>query len=147
MIELIRVESGVYRKGSINFGNVYSRFIQELPKNTGCVTSFLGVARLESADGKKRTKYLVMESYEKHANQRLCKISLDLKRKYGLTNVLIVHALGKFRSGEPVVMVLVAAPRRVESFKALKEAVERYKKEPALFKQEIYQVGSSAWIF
>lgn len=126
---------------------MYSHFIQRLAKNTGSVTSFIGVARLESADGKKRTKYLVMESYEKHANQRLNKIGQELKTKYGLTDILIVHALGKFRSGEPVVMVLVAAPRRVESFKALKEAVERYKKEPALFKQEIYQDGSSAWIY
>ncbi len=139
-------ESGVYRKSKINFGKVYSRYVSELSKNTGSVTSFLGVARLESADGKKSIKYLVMESYEKHANQRLQRICAETKKKYGLSSILIIHALGEFKPGEPVVMVIVSSPRRSESFKALKEAVERYKKEPALFKQEIYRDGSSAWI-
>ena len=87
-----------------------------------------------------------MESYEKHANQVLSKICKEVKKKYGLTDILIVHALGKFEPGDPVVLVLIASPRRVESFHALREAVERYKKEPALFKQEIYTDGSSAWI-
>jgi molybdopterin synthase catalytic subunit len=142
-----RKKSGVYRKGALNFGKVYSEFIRDLPRNTGSVTSFVGVARLESADGKKSIKSLVMESYEKHADRQLEKISSELKRKYSLTGILIVHALGKFVPGEPVVMVLVASPRREESYRALKEAVERYKKEPALFKQEIYKDGSSAWIY
>ena len=87
-----------------------------------------------------------MESYEKHANQILNKICKEVKKKYGLTDILIVHALGKFKPGDPVVLVLIASPRRVESFQALREAVERYKKEPALFKQEIYADGTSAWI-
>ena len=106
----------------------------------------MGVARLESASGKKKIKNLVMEAYEKHANQILLKICNELKKKHSLTDILIVHALGKFGPGDPVVMVLVASPRRVQSFQALNEAVERYKKEPALFKQEIYSDGSSAWI-
>ena len=142
-----RTESGVYRKGKFNFGKVYSQFIDRLPENTGSVMSFLGVARLESADRKRKIRNLVMESYERHANQKLIQISKELKSKYRLTDILIVHSLGKFNPGEPVVMVLVASSRRIESFRALKEAVERYKKEPALFKQEIYKSGQSAWIY
>jgi molybdopterin synthase catalytic subunit len=141
-----RTESGVYPKGSLDFGRVYSEFIESLAFNTGSVTNFLGVARLESFDGKKKIKYLVMESYEEHANRVLTKICKELKKKYELNDIIIAHALGKFRPGDPVVMVCVASPRRVQSFKALEEAVERYKKEPALFKQEIYADGSSAWI-
>ncbi|MDG6907622.1 MAG: molybdenum cofactor biosynthesis protein MoaE [Nitrososphaerota archaeon] len=142
----VSTQSGVYPKGSIDFGRAYSEFIARLPPNTGSVTSFLGVSRLESYDGKKKIKYLVMESYEEHANKVLGKICKELKKKYNLTDILIVHALGKFKPGEPVVMVVLSSPRRVQSFKALEEAVERYKNEPALFKQEIYVDGSSAWI-
>jgi molybdopterin synthase catalytic subunit len=144
--KVIGLESGVYSKGSLDFGAIYSKFVDRLPGNTGSAASFLGVARLESASGKKKIKNLVMEAYEKHANQILLKICKELKKKYSLTDILIVHALGKFGPGDPVVMVLVASPRRVQSFQALNEAVERYKKEPALFKQEIYSDGSSAWI-
>ncbi|MGI0091668.1 MAG: molybdenum cofactor biosynthesis protein MoaE [Nitrososphaerales archaeon] len=139
-------KSGVFPKKELDFGEIYSLFLARLGPNTGSAASFLGVARLQSADGKKNIKNLVMESYEKHANQVLDKICVEVKKKYGLTGIMIVHALGKFKPGEPVVLVLVSSPRRSQSFGALKEAVERYKKEPALFKREIYSDGSSAWI-
>ncbi len=138
--------TGVYPKPKLNFTNVYSDFLSELGENTGASTLFLGVARRESADGRKKIKFLVMESYEAHANRALANICSSIKKKYGLNSALIVHALGSFKPGEPVVMVAVASPRRDSSFRALREAVERYKKEPAIFKKEIYADGTTAWI-
>ncbi|MDG6997629.1 MAG: molybdenum cofactor biosynthesis protein MoaE [Nitrososphaerota archaeon] len=140
------IATGVYPKKQLKFGSVYSKFISNLNVNTGSVTSFLGVARSESADGEKKTMFLVMESYEEHANRVLKRICAETKTKYKLNDIGIFHALGKFKPGEPIVLVMVSSPRRNASFKALREAVERYKKEPALFKQEIYSDGSSSWI-
>ena len=120
--------------------------MENLGSNTGSVLSFLGVARLESADGKKKIKSLVIESYEKHANAMLKKICIEVKRKYSLTDILIVHGLGTFSAGDSVVLVLVASPRRSLGFQALRDAVERYKREPALFKKEVYRDGRSSWI-
>jgi len=140
------ISSGVYLKNKIDFSQIYVSFLRGLKKNTGSVLSFLGVARLESADGERLIKSLVIESYEKHANSVLNKICEEIKKKYSLTEILIVHALGSFSAGEPVVMVIVASPRRNKGFMALREAVERYKKEPALFKKEIYRDGTSSWI-
>ncbi|MHB8567836.1 MAG: molybdenum cofactor biosynthesis protein MoaE [Nitrososphaerales archaeon] len=140
------IQTGVYPRSKVDFGTVSSNFIRTLNKNTGSAVTFLGTARVESADGKKKIKYLVMESYESHANKILKKICREVKKKYDLNEIIIVHALGKFRPGEPVVLVALSSARRRESFKALREAVERYKKEPALFKQEIYVDNSSKWI-
>ena len=140
------LKTGVYPKSKARLGKVYLDFIANLESNTGSVTSFLGVARSESADGSKKTKFLVMESYQRHANKVLQRICTETKKKFKLNDIRIVHAIGKFRPGEPVVLVVVSSPRRGSSFLALREAVERYKKEPALFKQEIYEDGSSAWI-
>lgn len=140
------LETGVYPKSKVDFGRIYSNFLSKISPNTGCVTSFLGVARKESADGSREVKALVMESYEKHANRTLRRICEETKRRYRLNGIIIIHSLGKFKPGEPIVLVAVSAPRRDVSFKALREAVERYKKEPALFKQEIYPDGSSLWM-
>ncbi|MGI0079134.1 MAG: molybdenum cofactor biosynthesis protein MoaE [Nitrososphaerales archaeon] len=140
------LSTGVYPKKQVDFSKLYSQFIAGLDSGTGSATTFLGVARRESADGKKSIRALVMESYEKHANKVLKEICLEVKKKYGLGGIVIVHALGSFKPGEPVVFVGVSSPRRDRSFKALREAVERYKKEPALFKQEVYLDGTSAWI-
>lgn len=141
-----RYHTGVFPKSKIDFAKIYSRFISSLGRNTGSVTTFLGTARLESADGKKRTKFLVMETYQKHANKTLKRICVEVKKKHNLTGILIVHAIGRFKPGEPVVLVLISARRREQAFLGLKEAVERYKSEPALFKQEIYLNGTSSWI-
>jgi molybdopterin synthase catalytic subunit len=104
------------------------------------------VARPESADGRRRTKLLVMEAYKEHADRTLQNICKEIKSKYGLTDIVILHGIGTFKPGEPVVLVMVSAPRRNVSFKALRESVERYKKEPALFKQEVYEDGSRSWV-
>jgi molybdopterin synthase catalytic subunit len=141
-----KFQTGVYPKEEIDFSYANKQFIENLPSNTGSVLSFLGVARLESADGSNKIRSLVIESYERHANAVLQKIADEIRRKYFLTDILIVHALGSFYASEPVVLVLVASPRRKHGFAALKDAVERYKKEPALFKKEVYEDGSSAWI-
>jgi molybdopterin synthase catalytic subunit len=141
-----RIGTGVYPKTEINLGKVHSDFIASLGPGTGASTSFIGVARRESADGTKKIRALLMESYEKHANGALRDICTSLKEKYDLNHIIIVHALGEFSPGEPVVLVAVASARRGASFRALREGVERYKKEPAIFKKEIYTDGSSAWI-
>lgn len=136
----------MYPKKQVNFSKLYSEFIARLGSKTGSATSFLGVARKESSDGKKLVRAIIMESYERHANKVLRQICKEVKKEYSLNDITIVHALGSFKPGEPVVFVAVSSPRRDQSFKALREAVERYKKEPALFKQEIYLDGTSAWI-
>ena len=139
-------ETGVYPKREVNFGKIYADFISRLNTSSGSAVTFLGIARRESADGKRNVAALVMESYAEHANRMLRKICAEVKRKYTLNQIIIVHALGRFRPGEPVVLVALSSPRRKASFSALREAVERYKKEPALFKQEIYPDGSARWI-
>jgi molybdopterin synthase catalytic subunit len=140
------LSTGVYPKSKINFPRIYEEFVKNLGENSGSVLSFLGVARRESSDGRRRIKSLVIESYEKHANAVLQKISDEVREKYSLNDILIVHGIGEFAAGEPVVVVLVASPRRKKGFDALRDAVERYKEEPALFKKEIYSDGTSSWI-
>ena len=136
----------MYPKDQVDFENIYSSFLSDLGKNSGSAMSFLGVSRRESADGSRNVKSLVMEAYAEHANKVLQKICYETKRKYDLNRIKIIHALGSFKPGEPVVIVILSSPRRVASFAALREAVERYKKEPALFKQEVYPDGTTRWI-
>jgi molybdopterin synthase catalytic subunit len=140
------LSTGVYPKSMVDFGVIYSNFLSKLSANTGCAMSFLGAARRESADSRKETKALVMESYKEHADKVLQKICNETKHKFRLNDITIVHALGRFKPGEPIVLVAISSARRDDGFKALREAVERYKKEPALFKQEIYSDGSSSWL-
>jgi molybdopterin synthase catalytic subunit len=45
-----------------------------------------------------------------------------------------------------VVVAAAAGTGRDETFAGLRKAVERYKREPALFKKEVYVDGTEAWL-
>jgi molybdopterin synthase catalytic subunit len=51
-------------------------------------------------------------------------------------DVQIHHFVGEFNVGEDLVYVLIAGSHRDDVFPALREAVERYKKEAPIFKKE-----------
>jgi len=140
------VRSGVYEKGSFDFEGLF-RYVMGLAGDgsSGAVAFFLGVAKRVSRSGRE-VMILEMESYAEHANRAIERICEEVREKYGLRFVGIWHLIGRFELGEPIVMVAAAGLTRDAVFQGLREAVERYKREPALFKKEVYVDGSHAWI-
>ena len=101
----------------------------------GATAMFIGVVRGENAEGRKVQK-LTLEAYEEKAEEALARICSELMKKPGIVDVQIHHLLGEFGVGEDLVYVSVAGAHRTEVFQVLQEAVERYKKEAAIFKKE-----------
>jgi len=139
------LEPGVYSKHEFNLIDVISRFLKEVSPTDGAVASFIGLVKSVSELGKDVSE-IEMESYVEHATPTIRKICEELKAKYQVSSVLIYHLTGKFDVGEPLVLVLVSGVSRSNVFPALQEAVERYKREPALFKKEVFVDGSSRWV-
>ncbi|GBC70322.1 Molybdopterin synthase catalytic subunit [Candidatus Calditenuaceae archaeon HR02] len=137
---------GVYDECKLRIGELLSNLSHIYKSGSaGAVAIFLGVARREGRTGRE-VKYLEIEAYEENANLEINKICREVAEKHGASYVGIWHLQGRFNPGDPVVLVAVAARQRAAAFNALREAVERYKKEPALFKKEVYADGSYAWI-
>jgi len=139
------IESGVYDKGEIEIASVISDLLSNLPKNAGAVMIFIGFVREVGKDDKKVIR-LEIESYDEHADLAIKKISNEIRDKYGLSLARIYHFKGSFSIGEPLVLVIVTGKSRKQTFPALQEAIERYKKEAAMWKKEVYIDESWAWI-
>jgi molybdopterin synthase catalytic subunit len=139
------IESGIYDKGEIEIATVIGDSLSSLPKNVGAVMIFIGIVREVGKDDKKVIK-LGIESYDEHASLTMKKISDEIKEKYDLSLARIYHFKGSFNIGEPLVFVIVAGKSRKQTFPALQEAIERYKKEPAMWKKEVYIDETWAWI-
>jgi len=140
------LESGIYEKGSIDVTALMQELLNKsVSGDVGAITTFIGVTKRAGLDGKMILK-LEIESYEDHANEVIKKICMDIQNKYDLSFVKIYHLVGEFLAGEPLVFVAIGGRSRETTFAALHEAVERYKKEPALFKKEVYVDGSYSWI-
>lgn len=136
---------GVYKKGEVDVSSVIREALSEVPSDVGAVMTFIGTVKDVGKDDKKVVGF-EMDAYEEHASPTIRRICDELKEKYHLALVGIYHLVGTFEVGETLVFILVAGRSRHQTFPALQEAIERYKKEPAVFKKEVYVDGSHSWI-
>ncbi len=104
----------------------------------GAILTFTGTVREEAFA-------LEFDIYEREAQQRLSSIVRDLKTAEGIIEAKIYHKSGRVKRGEDIVYIVVAAAHRQEGFKALRDAIERIKKEVPIWKKEFTEDGEK-WI-
>ncbi|MDH5688224.1 MAG: molybdenum cofactor biosynthesis protein MoaE [Candidatus Bathyarchaeota archaeon] len=132
----MEVMAGVHEKGAASLDDIIGsvRANSEFWK-AGAIGIFIGVVRGQSLKGERVSK-LELEAYEEKADEVLRGICRDLKKREGVVDVQIHHLIGEFDVGEDLVYVVVAGAHRNDLLPALREAIERYKKEAPIFKKE-----------
>ncbi|MBY9020456.1 MAG: molybdenum cofactor biosynthesis protein MoaE [Candidatus Lokiarchaeota archaeon] len=141
-----QVQSGIYEKDEISLSNIiFSLKNHPKIKDVGSILNFTGIVRNTSKDGK-LIRNLEIDAYEELANNSINKICKEIKEIPGIIDIIIVHFKGIFDIKDDLVHVVVASSHREEGFKALRHAVERYKKEIAVWKKEAFLDGSSEWV-
>ena len=145
LTERLKIRPGVYERGEFRFGEAVEAFLEAFSDGSaGAALIFIGIVKSFSKDGRD-VAAVEIEAYKEHADKSIQKICEEVGKKHGVT-VGVWHLVGEFGVGQPLVMVAVAGKSRYDVYPALMEAVERYKKEPALFKKEVYVDGSYQWI-
>ncbi len=128
-------KAGVHEKGTLKLTDVIQATKEDKDfQKAGAITLFIGVVRGETKE--EAVEKLRLEAYKEKADEVLENICNDLKARKGIVDVQIHHLLGDFEVGEELVYVLVAGAHRTAAFPALRDAVERYKKEVPIFKKE-----------
>ena len=141
-----QVKSGIYEKDEIKLSTIILS-LKNHPqiKDTGSILTFTGIVRNTSKDGK-FIRNLEIDAYDELANRSINKICKEIKEIPGIVDIIIVHFKGIFDIKDELVHVLVASSHREEGFNALRLAVEKYKKEIAVWKKEAFLDGSSEWV-
>jgi len=104
----------------------------------GAILTFTGVVRGEALA-------LEFDIYEGEAQQRISSIVRDLRAIEGIVDAKIYHKSGRVNRGEDIVYIVVAAAHRQEGFRALRDAIERIKKEVPIWKKELTEQGDK-WV-
>ena len=140
------IKSGIYSKGDIDLGSIINA-AKENSKiiEAGSIHTFTGIVRNTSKEGKPVVK-MKIDAYDELANKSISKICDRLKQNKGIIDIRIIHLKGEFELSEDLVYVVVVSAHREEGFKAIKNAVNMYKKEIAVWKREDFSDGSSEWI-
>ena len=117
--------------------------LQAVAPRDGALCLFTGVARNESAG--RRVTHLEYEAYEEMAKDVLAEIEDDARRRWPVTDVRIVHRLGRLEIGEASVAVAVASPHRAEAFAACRFAIDTLKDKAPIWKKEFFE-GGAVWV-
>lgn len=140
------IQSGIYKKGEADL----NRIIQSIKKHSsiaesGSILTFTGIVRKDSHDGRP-VSGMKIDAYDEMAKKSIEKICNEIKSEEGIIDIIIVHLKGEFEITEDLVYVVVASAHREQGFSALRNAVERYKKEIAVWKKEEFIDGTSEWV-
>lgn len=109
----------------------------------GAVVVFEGIVRNHS--GERETLRLDYEAYEPMALAALRELAAELRARFALDGLALVHRLGRLEIGETSVLVAVSAAHRAAAFDACRTAIEQIKRVVPIWKKEYFADGS-AWV-
>lgn len=135
----------IIKKGDETF--TINQLMDEVKKNPrinecGAIFSFEGIVRGKEIDKTTVKMDLTTPDIEK-TQVELEEIINDIKDKYGVVEIGVVHYVGEFKPSDPLFLAVVAGPSRVETRDALKEVIERVKYELDFKKEEHTEDGTN----
>jgi molybdopterin synthase catalytic subunit len=110
----------------------------------GAVVTFLGTVR--DLTGKQVTVALDYEAYPGMAEKKLAEVEADVRGRWPVGDVVMVHRLGRLTVGEVSVAVAVSCPHRADAFAACRHAIDRLKELVPIWKCEHGADGKSEWV-
>ena len=105
----------------------------------GAVCLFVGVVRNENQG--RAVLRLEYEAYEEMALPLMEEIAAETGRLYPVTDVRLVHRLGRLEIGEASVAVAASSPHRAEAFAACRFAIDTLKERVPIWKKEFASDG------
>ncbi len=120
-----------------------------VPPECGATVTLDGYARQFTKNKKtgetRETLYLVYEAYEPMAIKEMEKLVKEAHSKFEISNIGIVHRVGRLEIGETSVVISVAAPHRKAAFEACEWLIRELKRTVPVWKKEVYADGEE-WI-
>lgn len=110
----------------------------------GAIVTFHGVVR-DHSNGGKAVRYLEYEAYPEMAEARMRAIGEELRARWGVEEVAMVHRIGRVEIGEASVVIAVAAPHRGAAFDACEYAIDTLKATVPIWKKEVFADGE-VWV-
>jgi molybdopterin synthase catalytic subunit len=112
--------------------------------SSGGTVLFIGTVRNKS-NGKEVTG-LEYETYRKMAESKLAQLNREVRRRWKVNHVTMLHREGRLKVGDVSVAVAVSSPHRAEAFEAARFAIDRIKTSVPIWKREAFSDGKRRWV-
>lgn len=90
------------------------------------------------------TEYLVYEAYESMAYAQMREIATQMREKFPIDRIAMVHRLGRLEVGETSVLIAVSSAHRAAAFDACRYAIDTFKRTVPIWKKEHF-AGGAVW--
>lgn len=110
----------------------------------GAVVLFLGTVRELTDD--RVTTALDYDAYPEMAEKKLAEIEREVRDRWQIGDIAIVHRLGHLGLGDISVAVAVSCPHRAQAFEACRYAIDRVKAIVPIWKKENWADGTTEWV-
>jgi molybdopterin synthase catalytic subunit len=92
----------------------------------------------------RQTLYLDYEAYEPMALAKMREIGAEMRAKFPIHRLAIIHRLGRLEIGETSIWIAVSSPHRAAAFDACRYAIDTLKRAVPIWKKE-YFAGGAVW--
>jgi molybdopterin synthase catalytic subunit len=110
----------------------------------GAVVLFLGTVREFTGDV--QTSSLEYDAYPQMALQELRQLDADVRAKWPVMDVAMVHRTGALQLGDIAVAVAVSSAHRRVAFEAGQWLIDTLKVRVPVWKKEVYADGRTEWV-
>ncbi len=111
----------------------------------GAVVSFLGTVRDVRGQDGKTVFSLELEHYPGMTEKILRELETEVKARWQIADMVIIHRVGKLEPADQIVLVAVCAQHRHEAFQACEYAMDMLKTRAPFWKKEATQSGNH-WV-
>ena len=112
--------------------------------SAGGVVLFLGTVRNRSEG--RAVVGLEYEAYREMAEKRLAEVEKEVRARWRVKKITMMHREGRLRVGEVSVAVAVSSEHRAEAFEAARFAIDRIKASAPIWKREVLKGGKKLWV-
>jgi molybdopterin converting factor subunit 1 len=106
----------------------------------GALVVFDGFVRNNFKGGK--TLYLEYEAYEPMAYAKMREIGAEIRTRFSIHRLAIIHRLGRLEIGETSVWIAVSSAHRGVAFDACRYAIDTLKRAVPIWKKEYFASGA-----
>ena len=115
-----------------------------MDEDAGGIVLFVGTIRNQTRG--KEVKGLEYEVYRPMAERQIAKLEEEIRKRWPVKSIRLIHREGRLKVGEVSVVVAVSAVHREEAFEAARYAIDRIKESFPIWKREKFRGARYAWV-
>ena len=112
----------------------------------GAIATFEGITRFERHAEHGGLLRLEYEAYGEMALSEMRTLAEQVRRRWPVLKLALVHRIGAVGIGEASVVIAVACGHRSESFEACRWLIDALKQQVPIWKREVWASGESSWV-